>query len=408
MTTPRPMQESWEQWIGLWHLSFYLMIIGFTGFAVVQDDATTTTRLMIVLCSALLGIWYGVSLRHDRDFWEKRWWFTACYFAAGWGVWIVLVNLNPISSYLLFALFPHLCIKLPPRQCILGIWVLTGCLLWIQFYLDGPSLPSLIMSLATGVLTSILKLFIEAIIMQNIERRLLIEKLDATRAELAAAERQAGIFGERQRLAREIHDTLAQGFTSIVIQLEAADESLPPHLTTVRKYLEQARTTARESLGEARRLVWALQPEGLERASLAQAIARSAARWTEGCGIPAVAIVTGEPCALRPEVEVTLLRAAQEGLTNIRKYACAQRVSLTLSYMDDLVTLDVQDDGIGFDPSRLADQNDERGGGYGLPGMRARVEQLGGTLLIESAPGEGTTLAIAMPIEVKSLEIARQ
>ncbi len=212
--------------------------------------------------------------------------------------------------------------------------------------------------------------------------------------------RRAGLIGERQRLAHEIHDTLAQGFASIVMNLEAADAILPAeHSPQAHWHLDQARLTARESLAEARRLVWALRPKLLEEAPLPEALARLAERWSEASSIPAHTAVTGAPRPLPPEVEATLFRVAQEALTNVGKHARAHRTALTLSYMNDCVALDARDDGAGFDPDGVGNVVDPaREGGFGLGSMRERVEQLGGTLSIESAPGEGTTLAVELPV----------
>jgi signal transduction histidine kinase len=213
--------------------------------------------------------------------------------------------------------------------------------------------------------------------------------------------RRAGLIGERQRLAHEIHDTLAQGFASIVMNLEAADAILPAghYSTQAQWHLGQARLTARESLAEARRLIWALRPKLLEEAPLPDALARLIERWSEASGIAAHATVTGSPRQLQPEVEATLFRVAQEALTNVRKHARANRAALTLSYMHDRIALDARDDGTGFDPGIIGEApSSTHEGGFGLGTMRERVERLGGTLSIESAPGEGTTLAIELPL----------
>jgi signal transduction histidine kinase len=209
--------------------------------------------------------------------------------------------------------------------------------------------------------------------------------------------RRAGLIGERRRLAHEIHDTLAQGFTSIVMNLEAAEAILPAEYSPqVHWHLDQARLTARESLTEARQLVWALRPKLLEEAPLPEALARLAERWSEASGVAAVTTVTGTPRPLAPEVEVTLLRVAQEALANVRKHARANRTALTLSYMNDRVALDARDDGVGFDPERMAGSGRE--GGFGLGTMHERIERLNGTHSIESAPGEGTTLSVELPV----------
>ena len=210
---------------------------------------------------------------------------------------------------------------------------------------------------------------------------------------------QAGVSSERQRLAQEIHDTLAQAFTSIVMKLEAAEGALHSNSGMAQRFLDQARNIARESLAEARRLMWALRPESLERSSLPEALTSLADRWAEECGANASTTVTGTPHALPPDTEVTLMRVAQEALTNIRKYAQARQVVLTLSYMNNLVALNVQDDGVGFDPAELhPDSSDQSTGGFGLVGMRERIEHLRGTLLVESSPGEGTTMMVAIPV----------
>jgi signal transduction histidine kinase len=207
--------------------------------------------------------------------------------------------------------------------------------------------------------------------------------------------RQTGVLQERQRLAHEIHDTLAQGFTSIVMHLEAAEQALPPEHPTVQRHLDLARKTARKSLTQARRVVQALRPEPLEQASLPEAINRVVARWSEESSIPAHTTLTGDPQPLHPEVEVTLLRVTQEALANVRKHAQAGQVNVTLSYMADVIVLDVQDDGVGMNHTPVTDATS---GGFGLTAMRERVEQLHGSLLIESVPGEGTTLVVEIPL----------
>ena len=218
--------------------------------------------------------------------------------------------------------------------------------------------------------------------------------------EARKAGRQTGVLRERQRMAHEIHDTLAQGFTSIVMNLEAAEGDVPSSSSRARHHLDQARLTARESLTEARRLVWALRPEALESASLPDALGRLARRWSDESGISAGVATTGSPCPLPSEVEAMLFRVAQESLNNARKHAVgASRVLVTLSYMGETVALDVRDDGAGFDPAREAERVRDRDlGGFGLRGMRERVEGEGGILTVESAPGEGSTLTVELPV----------
>lgn len=226
-------------------------------------------------------------------------------------------------------------------------------------------------------------------------RQQTIAELEATRLELAAIEREAGMLEERQRLARDIHDTVAQSFTSMLMHLEAAEPDLAGIPPGARQHVEQARRSAREGLGEARRLVWALRPEILEQASLPEALQRLTQSWSSASGVATTVRITGSQRSLPTQLEVTLLRVVQEALANVRKHARANSVNLTVSFIDDTLLLDVQDDGIGFESASLPGAHSD--GGYGLTSMRERVSRLGGTLTLESAPGEGTTLVVEVP-----------
>jgi signal transduction histidine kinase len=245
--------------------------------------------------------------------------------------------------------------------------------------------------LAMAFLDAVLGLFIGSIARQNSERKRMIEELEAARGELLKAEREAGALGERQRLAGEIHDTIAQGLTSIVLQLESAEAELDTDPRGARQRVHRAIATAREGLGEARRALWALRPEALEGEPFDRAIERAVKRWSEMTGVEAQASVTGEPTPLPAALEVILLRAVQEALANVHKHARARRVSVTMSYMTGELSVDVQDDGVGFDPAAEAS-------GYGLHALRERVEGLGGRVVVESALREGTTVAIQVPL----------
>jgi signal transduction histidine kinase len=216
-------------------------------------------------------------------------------------------------------------------------------------------------------------------------------------AQLLTQARESGILDERQRMAREIHDTLAQGFTAIIAQLEAA-ESASQHSTGWQAHVDQAKQMARESLREARRSVQALRPESLEHARLPEALAAMTHQWSYVSGVTLAFETTGEPRPLLADIEVALFRVTQEALTNVAKHAGASRVGVTLSYLDDVVLLDVRDDGVGFAVESAASASqleDERG--FGLSAMRQRVRRVIGTLEIESTPGEGTAISASVP-----------
>jgi signal transduction histidine kinase len=219
--------------------------------------------------------------------------------------------------------------------------------------------------------------------------------------EARQAGQQTGVLLERQRLAREIHDTLAQGFIGIVTNLSAAQLVRVPAVEdgASTRHLEAAKRIARESLAEARRFVWALRPEWLDRRSLSGALDSMVAEWSEETGVEARTVATGAPRPLLPEVEVALFRTAQEALANVRKHARAKWASVTLSYMNDRVALDIVDDGVGFEPTGLQKRlGTQDAGGFGLVAIRERIEQLGGTLRVESEPGQGTNLVAELPI----------
>jgi signal transduction histidine kinase len=228
------------------------------------------------------------------------------------------------------------------------------------------------------------------VIEQSLERAALISQLESTRAELAAAHHAAGVLAERHRLAGEIHDTLAQGFASIVTLLQAAGASLPPEPSRTRHHLDLALATARENLAETRTLVGALSPAPLESGSLAEAVRRAADSTAAEAGVQARSAVTGTARRLPTGTEVVLLRVCQEALANVRKHAAARQVAVQLCYADGVVRLTVADDGAGFDPDLVR-------GGYGLRGMRDRVAQVGGTIRVVSAPGTGTRVCVEVP-----------
>lgn len=214
-------------------------------------------------------------------------------------------------------------------------------------------------------------------------------------AQLLVQAREAGVSDERQRMAREIHDTLAQNLAGILTQLQAAEHTVDEP-RTLRWRMTNATNLAREGLTEARRTVHAVEPAVLAEARLPDAIGEVARQWSETNHVDAALTTTGDARPMHTDIELALLRTAQEALTNVARHARASRVGITLSYMDDLVTLDVRDDGVGFE----ADAKPAVGvtnGGFGIAGMRQRVQRLAGRLEIESEPGSGTAISATVP-----------
>jgi signal transduction histidine kinase len=223
-------------------------------------------------------------------------------------------------------------------------------------------------------------------------REAALEENAGLHMQLLTQAREAGILDERQRMAREIHDTVAQGLAGIIAQLHAADGT--DEEAQRRRHLDSAVELARESLAEARRTVQAIGPPTLDAAQLPEALAEVSAKWSEANAVPVEMVTTGDAKPMHPEVEVTLLRVTQEALQNAAKHSRAGRVGITLSYMEDQVALDVRDDGIGFEPAKTKADKKQ---GYGLSAMRQRVGRLAGSLSIESEPGRGTVVSAIVP-----------
>jgi signal transduction histidine kinase len=231
--------------------------------------------------------------------------------------------------------------------------------------------------------------------LSEVNRRLeaTIAENESLQQQLLVQARETGIFDERRRMAREIHDTLAQGLTGIVTQLQAAEQAASRTLNDRpdwQRHVAMATQLARESLTEARRSVDALRPEPLDGCRLSEALSDVAERWSALNGIPVQVTTTGTARPVDPEAEFALLRAAQEALANAARHAHATRVWLTISYMENEVALDVRDDGVGFDPARPES-------GFGLVAMRQRIAALSGTLQVESEPGGGTAVSACVP-----------
>ncbi|MFD4178960.1 MULTISPECIES: sensor histidine kinase [Streptomyces] len=218
----------------------------------------------------------------------------------------------------------------------------------------------------------------------------------ALHAQLLVQAREAGVDDERRRLAAEIHDTLAQGLTGIIAQLQVVTSVSDRDPETARLHLERAAALARHSLGEARRSVHNLAPVALEHDELAGALGKTVADWAEQHRVRADFTVTGTVEPVHDEIAATLLRIAGEALANAGRHSGATRVGVTLSFMDDELTLDVRDDGRGFDPATATPAG--RTGGFGLGGMRARAERIAGAVEVESEPGGGTAVSARVPL----------
>ncbi|MFI1188642.1 sensor histidine kinase [Streptomyces californicus] len=321
------------------------------------------------------------------------WWLGAL-----WALWAVLLVLSPDALWVAFPLY-FLQLHFLPTRWALPTVVVTAAAAITSFVVHRQEIaPGAFIGPLIGAAVAVATVLgYDALFRESERRRELIVELVATRADLAEAERTAGTLAERERLAREIHDTLAQGLSSIQLLLRAAERSLPEDAPAA-AHVRAAREAAQANLAEARSFVRALTPPDLEHGSLAGALERLCARTTA----PELTVrfaVSGTPVELPTPYEVALLRTAQSALANTVRHAGAGRAEITLSFMDTSVALDVVDDGRGFDPS-VAPVHERGDGGFGLPAMRARAGSLGGALSVESAPGQGTAVAVTLPLPV--------
>ncbi len=400
----QPNNDVWIRFDWIWKLIFYITLLLSVIFTWLDQDNSPADKQTALILSGITVVWHflgtiGLPKRFPKL--ERHPGLMSLVVVGVLILWFILVGIDRAFLFMLAGLFSMIFSLLPTQLAIPGSIVVTAMFAYIQITADGSPFsidgPLFFIYGLFAALAILMALWMRAIIGQSIQRRDLIKELEQSQSELAAAERRAGVLAERQRLAHEIHDTLAQGFTSIIMHLEAADQALPSDNETVATHLDFARTMARDSLKQARRVVDNLRPASLEGHTLPEAIERTAVRWSEQTGVGVQTTSTGEPLLLHPDVEVTLLRATQEGLNNIRKHASASQVDITLSYMGSVVILDVQDNGIGMNEERNRKTADTDGG-FGLIAMRQRVAQFNGSVSLESDPGEGTTLVVEIPV----------
>ena len=383
-----------------WDLMIYAMLLLGLVIALPRAPGGAGEAILITTLAGAFAFWYGY-VGGVRKVWMRGTAWAAGFLAVEAGLWLALLLIDPIDFGLFVwagvGMLAHVC-ALNVRWAILVAAIFGGGIALQDLLRPGAWNISVLISafVASALIVSLSYIF-DSISRRSEELRRLIGELEETRTELAASEREAGMLAERHRLARDIHDTLAQGFASIVMLLEAAEAGQVTDPGKSRAHIDQARATARGSLTEARSLVWALRPDRLIESSLIEAVQSVVDELGEQTSTRPEFVVTGEPRQLPATVDECILRVAQEALANVRKHANASRVTVTLSYLDDDVALDVRDDGVGFEPAIRAATEDGLMGGVGLQLMLDRVEQLHGTRVIESHSGGGTSVLVRLP-----------
>ncbi|MEO8222017.1 MAG: histidine kinase [Specibacter sp.] len=353
---------------------------------------------ILALAAGVCAIYVVVAVLAQR----RRPW--ALWMFALVALWSVLVVMAPSFAWCSFAMF-FLCRTALSRTALsrtaLSRTALTGWAAPVAggviaaatsaglFRLSGGSDIAMVLGpLAVGAMLTLIHDRIEH---DAREQRRLHAEVSAAQERLAVSERRAGTIAERERVSREIHDTVTQGLASSLLLLEAASRTWPN--PGAKGDVGRASELLRQNLTDTRSLVHELASPGLDAAPLAEALLQAALLYMPGVRVQA----TGVERPIPAEVRHALLRVVQSAAANIKLHAAAPHATVTLGYLPGTVTLDVYDDGNGFDPGSTAAPSES--GGYGLRAMRARVEQLGGVFSVESAPGEGTIVAAQFPTE---------
>lgn len=397
-----------RRWQLAWELLPYLLI-GFSFLLTILTAELPASELLLVglLVAVLLGwqVWF-ITLHPQWP--ERRLLPMALYFAGLLTLALVLSSRAEAFSILVFGCFPMAFVALLGRWAYLGIG-LTCLGLLIAIGGTRPDADLTVQLAGVGVLAAAIGWAIRRVETETVQRRQahaeLEERNDQLRQanrekeelqeDLVAAAREAGVAAERARLARDFHDTLAQSLAGIGSQLETADELIAaehPARPRVRTALELSRS----SLAEARRSVNALRPGPLEADDLLGALRSAVIGWQEHTAVPCRLTVIGTPVPVDLDRQTAMLRIVQEGLTNVARHAEATQATVTVSYLDDQMMIDIFDDGAGFEPTAPAPPGAE--GGYGLSAARERLDEVGGWLSVESAPGAGTTLTATVPV----------
>ena len=391
---PRSVRTGfWERSLRGWDLTFYGMsaISAVTLVLVSTGARTLATGLsaLAVMVSAYVTLGRRGALRGDHR-------LTTAYLVIMMVAVTVAVRSSTVGTLLLFIGFSHIWFFAETRRGgIAACTVLTvavGAALLVEGDVPTDQLGPVAGQLAVSLVFAImLGLWITLVSERSEERAELLERLEATQHELAVAHHAEGVTAERARMAQEIHDTLAQGFASIVMlaQTVIADVARTDAAAATRR-LALIEETARENLAEARGLVAAFSPVALDGADLADALDRLAQRVGAETGMTVVVEIDRAATArLGRADEVVLLRAAQEALTNVRRHAHATEVRVTISEDGGMVRLAVHDDGVGIGAGSAE--------GYGLRGMRSRVDAVAGQMSVRAAEGGGTVLDVAVP-----------
>lgn len=373
------------------HVLFTVLLI----IGAIRSLSSSESPLVAAIAVAVVALWYFVGAARVRDedlTWQRIW---LAVLIVGW---LVLVVISAEFIWLAF-LFAMLVWHLFPLPWSAALEILVAVIAVVGFsWHQGSVVAGAVFGPVIGIATAaVMTEVYQRLRAQSAEHKRLLDELIRTQRELAARERETGRLAERERLARDIHDTVGQSLASVILLLRAAIRQAP-HDQDHHNQLQTALDTTLTALSETRRFVRGLDPEVIEKHGLRKALDALAAEST-ALGIPTTFAEYGPPQQIPLQYEVALLRAAQEAVANARNHANPSSITITLTYLADEVSIDIVDDGIGFTPTTGPGPTREDGSGYGLTAMRGRIHECGGELVIESEPGGGTALHAAIPLE---------
>ncbi|MGI5502030.1 sensor histidine kinase [Lentzea sp. CA-135723] len=365
---PSSSDDAWDRTAVAWHAAFAVFAVVGVVLVFAEDHFQPVALVLL----GLLCLWYwrvGAPLARDRR--------GVLYLAVAIPLVVAMFALVPALSVLFFTLYPHIWALLEPR---LATWatLLTslsiGTVVLVSTGFSSDAVGAAVVIVLSVIPAVMLGLWIARIISQSRER-----------AALALVSHEAGVLTERERLARDLHDTLAQGATSVLLLLRAARAATDPAARD--RHLALAEATTSENLAEIRALVAALTPAALDGFSLPAALERLTSRLGTELGLSSGFVMEGSYRPLPPAREVVLLRVTQEALANVRKHASASSVTVTLDYTSG-VSLVVADNGRGFGLDAVR--------GYGLDGLRDRVAAAGGSFEVRSVEGSGVRVHVRL------------
>lgn len=377
------------------------------------DDLTTGEVPWSIGASLAVVLWHSWWAVAHQHWLEVRLTPMAVYYLGLVGLSASLFHLSFNFFPLILVCFALAFVALPGRWAYAGVAVSVLAVLLAPGQLSG-SAQSVMTTVAGGLLTAAAGWSIRALESETAQRRAAMVELARAHADLqrlleqnralldqvAAEARESGVVAERSRLAGEIHDTLAAGLTGILGQLETLDARLRDDGHPLRPRVTMATELARETLQEARRSVRALRPKLLVEGSLPEVLADTAGTVERTRGLTVELRIIGRAVTVPDAAEDALVRIAQEALANVHRHSGATGAHLTLSFLGEVVALDIADDGTGFEPSELG--GEVRGEGHGIAIMRDRAATLGGTFDLVATPETGTIVTVTVPLHEAS------